>query len=79
LTSEWKAKLENATSYREISNFQKEAFREKLNQEINDKISANYLNWGLGTLSLGSLLILTYLLIKKTKFLPEIGDKKEKK
>ena len=79
LTAQSCAKLETATSYQELSNWQKEAYQEKLNSEIDSRKSANYLNWGLGALSLGSLLILAWILIKRTNFIPELGNKKDKK
>jgi hypothetical protein len=44
LTAQSCAKLESASSYQELSNFQKEAFQEKLNSEIDSRKSANYLN-----------------------------------
>jgi hypothetical protein len=44
LTAQSCAKLENATSYQELSNLQKEAFQAKLNSEIDSRKSANYLN-----------------------------------
>ena len=75
LTAQSCAKLESAKSYQELSIFQKEAFQEKLNSEVSERKSAHYLNYGLGALTIGSLLVLAYLLIKKTN-LPEIGDKK---
>ena len=78
LTAQSCAKLEKATSYQELSNWQKEAYQEKLNSEIDSRKSANYLNWGLGALSIGSLLILAWILIKRTTFTPELGNKKEK-
>ena len=77
LTAQSCVKLENATSYQELSTLQKKAFQEKLNSEVNSKKSAHYLNYGLGALTIGSLLILAYLLMKRTK-LPEIGNKKAK-
>src|SRR6185295_15808960 len=78
LTKQSCAKLEKATSYQELSTLQKEAFQEKLTSEANDKKSAQQLNYGLGALCLGSLLILAYMIIKTTS-LPIAGKKEEKK
>lgn len=78
LTSQACAKLEKATSYQELSTLQKEAFQEKLTSEANDKKSAERLNYGLGALCIGSLLILAYMIIKTTS-LPTMGEKKLKK
>jgi len=77
LTSQACAKLESAKSYQELSTLQKKALQEKLASEVSSKKSAYYLNYGLGALTIGSLLVLAYLLIKRTK-LPEIGSKKAK-
>ena len=49
----------------------------KLNSEVQEKNHAQTLNYVLGAISLGSLLILAWILIKRTNFIPEIG-KKEK-
>lgn len=77
LTAQSCAKLETATSYQELSTLQKEAFQEKLASEVSNRKSADYLNYGLGALTIGSLLVLAYMLMKGTK-LPELGDKKTK-
>jgi hypothetical protein len=58
LTAQSCAKLEKASSYQELSNLQKEAFQEKLNSEISNKKSAETLNYCLGALTIGSLLVL---------------------
>ena len=64
----------NINSYQELITQQKSAFKSRLNSEISqneslsqDKNSAQTLNIFLGVLSLGSLLILAYLLIKDQK------------
>ena len=56
------AKLKNATSYQELSNFQKEAFQEKLNSEVSRRKNAHYLNYTLGALAFGSLVVLALVL-----------------
>jgi hypothetical protein len=66
LTSAHQAKLEKASSYQELNTLQREAFQEKLNDEISGKKTANYLNWVLGALTLSSLLVLAYMLRKRT-------------
>jgi len=58
LTAQSCAQLENATSYQELSNLQKEAFQAKLNSEVKSKNTAQTLNYCFGALSLGSLLLL---------------------
>ena len=79
LTAQSCAKLEKATSYQELSSWQKQAFQEKLDSETADKNSAISLNWGLGILTLGSSLVLAWVIMKQNKgILPE-SDKKEKK
>jgi len=78
LTAQSCAKLEKATSYQELSSWQKQAFQERLEQETSDKNSANYLNWALGILTLGSLVALAWMIMKQNKgILPEL-DKGEK-
>jgi len=78
LTAQSCAKLEKATSYQELSSLQKQAFQERLEKETNDKNSANSLNWGLGILTLGSLLVLAWMIMKQNKgVLPE-SEKEEK-
>jgi len=78
LTAQSCAKLEKATSYQELSSLQKQAFQERLEKETSDKNSANSLNWALGILTLGSLLVLAWMIMKKNKgILPEL-DKGEK-
>jgi len=67
LTAQSCAKLEKATSYQELSSLQKQAFQEKLEKEISDKNSANSLNWVLGILTLGSLLVLAWMIIRESK------------
>ena len=79
LTTQSCAKLEKATSYQELSSLQKQAFQERLDKETSDKNSANYLNWALGILTLGSLLVLAWMIMKQNKnILPE-SDKEEGK
>ena len=78
LTAQSCVKLENATSYQELSTLQQQAFQEKLNSEIDSRKSSNYLNYGLGALTLGSLVVLAWMLIKRTNFTPEIGSKEKK-
>ena len=79
LTAQSCAKLEKATSYQELSSLQKQAFQERLGKETSDKNSANYLNWALGALTLGSLLVLAWMIMKQNKgILPE-SDKEEGK
>ena len=79
LTAQSCAKLEKATSYQELSSWQKQAFQEKLDKEIGSKNSANYLNWALGILTLGSLVVLAWMIMKQNKgILPE-SDKEEGK
>lgn len=78
LTKQSQAKLERATSYQELSSLQQEAYQEKLSSEKSEKDSAATLNYALGALSLGSLLILAWVLIKRTSLTPELGNKEEK-
>ncbi|CAJ0749079.1 13654_t:CDS:10 [Entrophospora sp. SA101] len=52
LTAQSCAKLEDATSYRELSNLQKEAFQAKLNSEVDSKNTARTMNYCFGALSL---------------------------
>ena len=79
LTAQSCAKLEKATSYQELSSLQKQALQERLDKETADKNSANYLNWALGILTLGSLLVLAWMIMKQNKgILPE-SDKEEGK
>lgn len=66
LTSAQQAKLEKVSSYQELNTLQREAFQERLNGEISSKKTANYLNWALGALTLSSLLVLAYVLRKRT-------------
>lgn len=78
LTAQSCAKLERATSYQELSSLQKQAFQERLEKETSDKNSANSLNWALGILTLGSLLMLAWMIMKQNKgILPEL-DKENK-
>jgi len=78
LTAQSCAKLEKATSYQELSSLQKQAFQERLEKETSDKNSANSLNWALGILTLGSLLVLAWMIMKQNKgVLPE-SNKGEK-
>ena len=78
LTAQSCAKLEKATSYQELSSWQKQAFQEKLDKEVNNKNSANYLNWALGTLTLGSLLALAWMIMKQNRgILPESDEEKK--
>ena len=72
------AKLEKATSYQELSSLQKQAFQERLEKETNDKNSANSLNWALGILTLGSLLVLAWMIMKQNKAILPESDKVEK-
>jgi len=73
LTAQSCAKLEKATSYQELSSLQKQAFQERLEKETSDKNSANSLNWALGILTLGSLLVLAWMIMKQNKgILPEL-------
>ena len=79
LTAQSCAKLEKATSYQELSSLQKQALQERLDKETSDKNSANYLNWALGILTLGSLVALAWMIMKQNKgILPE-SDKEEGK
>ena len=79
LTAQSCAKLEKATSYQELSSLQKQAFQERLDKEVNSKNTANYLNWALGILTLGSLMVLAWMIMKQNKgILPE-SDKEEGK
>ncbi|CAG8644155.1 6339_t:CDS:2, partial [Scutellospora calospora] len=68
--------LASASSYQELATLQSQAFKSKLESEINDKKSARYLNCGLGVLCLGSLVALAWMLIKQSKGL-KLGDNKE--
>ena len=78
LTAQSCAKLEKATSYQELSSWQKQAFQEKLDSETSEKNSAISLNWALGILTLGSSLVLAWVIIRKSKgILPE-SDKGKK-
>ena len=78
LTAQSCAKLEKATSYQELSSWQKQAFQEKLDSETSEKNSATSLNWALGILTLGSLVALAWMIMKQNKgILPE-SDKGEK-
>ena len=70
--------LKSVDSYQQLANLQNKVFKEELSKETDSKNSAITLNYCLGALSIGSLLILTYLLIKRTTFTPELGNKKEK-
>jgi len=67
LTAQSCAKLEQATSYQELSSLQKQAFQERLDKEISSKNTANYLNWALGVLTLGSLLALAWMIFRQKK------------
>lgn len=79
LTKEYQTKLESAKSYQELSTLQQQAFQEKLNSEVDSRKSSVYLNYGLGALTLGSLLILAYILVKRTKNdFSGIGGKEKK-
>jgi hypothetical protein len=79
LTAQSCAKLEKATSYQELSSWQKQALQERLDKETADKNSANYLNWALGILTLGSLMVLAWMIIRQSKgILPEL-EKEEGK
>ena len=73
--TEYQKKLSQAQDYQQLVSIQSEAFKEKLTSEIANKNSAERLNMGLGALSIGSLLLLFWMIVKKTDFLPE----KEKK
>lgn len=55
------------SSLTEIEKLQGKYTHQKINDLASDKKSATYLNIGLGVLSIGSLLVLAYLLIKGTK------------
>ena len=78
LTAQSCAKLEKATSYQELSSLQKQAFQERLDKEISSKNSANYLNWALGALTLGSLLVLAWMIMKQSKGeLVKLGKKED--
>ena len=78
LTAQSCAKLEKATSYQELSSLQKQAFQEKLDKEVNSKNTANYLNWALGALTLGSLMVLAWMIMKQNKDSFPKADKEEK-
>jgi len=78
LTAQSCAKLEKATSYQELSSLQKQAFQERLDKETSDKNSANYLNWALGILTLGSLMVLAWMIMKQNKGeLVKLGKKED--
>ena len=79
LTAQSCAKLEKATSYQELSSWQKQAFQEKLDSETSEKDSATSLNWVLGVLTLGSLVALAWMVMKQNKGILPGSDKKEKK
>ncbi len=75
-SSEFQHKLDKVSSYQELVKVQEEEFSYRLNKEISDKKSADNLNIVLGVVTIGSLVILGWVLLKKFG-LPEV-EKKEK-
>ena len=77
--TEYQEKLSQADNYQQLVSIQSAAFKEKLTSEVASKNSAERLNYGLGALSIGSLLILFWMLVKGTDFLPGTADKEKKR
>ena len=73
------AEIKKADSYQALFTAQSKMIESKLNSEVQEKNHAQTLNYVLGAISLGSLLILAWVLINGTKSnLLGIKSKKEK-
>ena len=68
-SKEFAQKLSKVSNYQELAQVQQEVFEEKLTTEVDEKDSAERLNVVLGTLSIGSLLIIFWMLMKNTKLI----------
>ena len=72
------SELKKADSYQALFTAQSKMVESKLNSEVQEKNHAQMLNYVLGAISLGSLLILAWILVKRTKFIPKIGSEEKK-
>jgi hypothetical protein len=74
------SELKKADNYQALFTAQSKMVENKLNSEVQEKNHAQTLNYVLGAISLGSLLILAWILVKRTSLTtPEIGNNKDKK